>query len=100
MVTAAVGDAFEVELEGVPTAGYVWELTIESRLGDVVELVARETRTPGPSVAGGRAVQIFRFRAVGPGQGTLLFRYGRPWEKAVTREHRVGVRVSRPATPG
>jgi predicted secreted protein len=93
LVAAAVGDVFEVDLEGVPTSGYVWEVTVEGGLRDVVELLNRETRTPEPSAPGGRATQTFRFRAVGPGQGRLLFRYRRSWENTAAREHRVHVRV-------
>jgi predicted secreted protein len=53
-----------------------------------------ETRTPEPSAPGGQATQVFRFRAVGPGEGTLLFRYRRTWETTTARQHRVHVRVS------
>ena len=94
LVAVAVGDVFELDLEGVPTSGYVWEVTVEGGLQDVVELLSRETRTPEPSAPGGKATQTFRFRAVGPGEGTLLFRYQRTWESTPAREHRVHVRVS------
>jgi predicted secreted protein len=94
LVAVAVGDVFEVDLEGIPTSGYLWEVTVEGGLRDVVELLNSGTRTPDPSAPGGQATQTFRFRAAGPGQGRLLFRYRRSWEKTAAREHRVHVRVS------
>jgi predicted secreted protein len=94
LVAVAVGDVFEVDLEGVPTSGYVWEVTVERGLQDVVELLNRETRTPEPSAPGGTATQTFRFRAVGPGEGRLLFQYRRSWEDIAARERRAHVRVS------
>jgi predicted secreted protein len=93
LVAVAVGDVFEVHLEGVPTSGYVWEVTVHVQLRDVVELLNSKTNAPEPSAPGGQATQTFRFRAAGPGEGRLLFRYRRSWEKTAAREHRVHVRV-------
>jgi predicted secreted protein len=94
-VVASVGDAFDIALEGVPTSGYVWEVELGD-LGSAVELLGRETRPPGPPrapIAGGRASQVFHFRATAPGEGTLHFRYGRSWEPVPVREHLVRVTV-------
>ena len=91
-MVASVGDAFDIALEGVPTSGYVWEVELGD-LGSAVELLGRETLPPGASVVGGRAAQVFHFRAAAPGEGTLRFRYGRRWEPMPVREHLVRVAV-------
>jgi predicted secreted protein len=97
-VQANVGDTFDVRLEGVPTSGYTWELDAVG-LPDLVEFVAAELVAPQGQIAGGPAVQVFRFRAARPGKALLRFRYRRRWETQPLRETQVEVAIHS-AVPG
>jgi predicted secreted protein len=97
-VQASVGDTFDVRLEGIPTSGYTWELDAAG-LPDLVELVAAELVAPQGQIAGGAAVQVFRFRAARSGEVRLRFRYRRRWEAQPLRETQVEVAIH-PTAPG
>jgi predicted secreted protein len=90
----AAGETFEVPLEGTPTAGYAWEF-IPEESGELVELIDSKfvLRPGGP---GRSAEQVFRFRATTPGEATLHFRYGRPWENKAAQERSIPLTVSSP----
>jgi predicted secreted protein len=83
-----VGETFEIPLEGVPTAGFTWEVILPPAAAERVVLLEQAWDRPSSRV-GGRAVQRFRFRAVGPGDVVLTFRYRRRWQKAKPRGERV-----------
>jgi predicted secreted protein len=84
-VEAAVGETFEVELEGVPTSGFLWEAVVVPE--DLVRLVGDDVdAAPGP--IGGSAVQRFRFEALSAGEAELGFAYRRPWESKPPAEER------------
>ncbi|MDQ6884385.1 MAG: protease inhibitor I42 family protein [Candidatus Dormibacteraeota bacterium] len=91
----APGDTFEVPLEGTPTGGYVWELAPGESGQPVQFLDARFVLKPG-GASGANATQVFRFRATGPGQATLHFRYGRPWDSQAAQERTIAVNVHSP----
>ena len=82
-VTMAVGDTLRVELESIPTAGYVWQVAGQP---DFLEHVGDGMRATDPEVqdqpgyTGGNHYLSFDFRATAPGTGTLTLVEGRPWE--------------------
>ncbi|MCA8897400.1 MAG: protease inhibitor I42 family protein [Hyphomonas sp.] len=82
-VAMAVGDALRVELESIPTAGYVWQVAGQP---DFLEHVGDGMRATDPEVqdqpgyTGGNHYLSFDFRATAPGTGTLTLVEGRPWE--------------------
>jgi inhibitor of cysteine peptidase len=84
-VEAVVGETFEVELEGVPTSGFLWEAA--SFPDDLVRLVGEDVDAE-PRPIGGAAVQRFRFEALAPGEGELRLAYRRPWESKPAAEER------------
>jgi len=94
-VRATIGETFEVRLEGTPTSGYTWELDPHG-LPDVAEFAAADMISSAGLVAGGPAVQIFRFRAVREGEGRIRFRYRRHWEAVAACETEVGIAVNEP----
>jgi predicted secreted protein len=98
-VRAAMGETFDVRLEGTPTSGYVWELDLRA-IPDTVEFISAETITSPGAIAGGPAVQVFRFRAVRPGDAHIRFRYQRRWETEAIRETEITVTVHRPPRAG
>jgi predicted secreted protein len=86
-VRATVGETFDVRLEGIQTSGYTW--FDPGGLPDMVRFVTAELVAPEGLVAGGPAVQVFRFRAVRSGEARLRFRYRRRWEETQLRETQV-----------
>lgn len=82
-VEIAVGETLRVELESIPTAGYVWQITHQP---DFLELQAEATRATDPvhqnqqGFTGGNHYLSFDFKALGAGTGTLELVEGRPWE--------------------
>jgi predicted secreted protein len=90
-----VGELFEIDLEGVPTAGFVWQLHIPSEHAALLELLDSAWDRKGDSI-GGTAVQRFRFRALVPGITTLTFGYRRPWEPTDRARRVIRVRIEPP----
>jgi predicted secreted protein len=81
MIAVVVGDEFTISLKSIATAGYVWK--VES-LPDAIQHLGTETGKPAEDSSPGDSTdQIFRFRAHEPGEYTLNFRLGRPWENKV-----------------
>jgi len=77
------GQVIRIELESIPTAGYVWQI---DQLPDFLEQVGEATRPTDPDfqnqegVTGGNHFMAFDLKATGPGTGTLRLIEGRPWE--------------------
>ena len=82
-----VGEEFRITLDSNPTTGYRWSLAqpIDKKILNLVstEYIAPETDRVG---AGGHEIWIFR--AIGRGSGTIALKYIRPWEKAEVPERR------------
>lgn len=96
VVEASVGAEFDVALQGVPTSGFRWELSIPDEARELITPLGDEWEGAS-GLAGGSAVQRFRFRASRPGEATVTFRYARPWEEGAPREERtVLVRIEPP----
>ena len=82
-VALRVGQTLRVELETIPTAGYVWEIENQP---DFLELVAENTRPTHPEVqnqegfTGGNHFMAFDLKATAPGRATLKMLNHRPWE--------------------
>jgi predicted secreted protein len=92
-ISASANEEFEIVLEGVPTAGYTWEVIRPLQNEAVVEELGHEWQ-PSSSSVGGPAQEHFRFRALAPGEVQLRFRYRRPWEKSSKEERTFQVRVT------
>tara|TARA_R110000787_G_scaffold94594_1_gene197354 strand:+ start:499 stop:933 length:435 start_codon:yes stop_codon:yes gene_type:complete len=82
-VTMQVGQTLRIELESIPTAGYVWEIQDQP---DFLELVDEATRPTDPEfqnqpgVTGGNHFMAFDLKATAPGKATLHMVNHRPWE--------------------
>jgi predicted secreted protein len=91
-VVVAVGEEFEIRLQGNPSAGYVWE---PDSLPEGIELSGSESVPPGQdSLPGAPGTQVFRFRAREAGDKTLGFVLKRPWESEVADRYEVTVQTS------
>lgn len=92
-VRTTIGETFDIRLEAVPTSGYIWELDPRGLPGEV-KLVSAETIPARGQVAGGPAIQIFRFRATRAGDLRIRFRYRRRWEPEPIREMEISVAIA------
>jgi predicted secreted protein len=81
-ILAPVGGRFAVELVGVPTAGYVWQVDEKPAfLSDAQELSGNTTRAQSqPGFTGGNHWEVFVFEARAAGSGKLKLAQRRPWE--------------------
>lgn len=92
-IETKVGGGFEIPLQATPTAGFRWELSLPSEPTNLVDFVGSEWRQVQPGLIGGSATQVFRFKAVAPGELTLAFEYRRPWEVSERKRQSVHVRI-------
>ena len=93
-ISAITNQEFEIVLEGVPTAGYVWELGPATDEEAVVKELGHEWKR-STSLVGGPSQEHFRFLALREGEVNLHFRYRRPWEKGIKAERVFHIRVTR-----
>jgi inhibitor of cysteine peptidase len=81
-VAMQVGQTLRIELESIPTAGYVWEIQGQPAF---LELVAQNTRPTDPEfqnqpgVTGGNHFMAFDMKATAPGKAALHMINHRPW---------------------
>jgi inhibitor of cysteine peptidase len=87
------GQAFDVSLEAVPTAGYRWEATIPADATARVNLLGSDWVPERPGL-GGTAKQHFHFRALAPGTVVIHFRYSRSWDTVARDEQEVTVSIA------
>ncbi len=76
-----VGQKFTIDLEAIPGAGYMWELTQHP---DQIELVRQEVVSISKEI-GGNSTQRFTLVASQPGIYSLSFGLKRRWEKSPVR---------------
>jgi predicted secreted protein len=88
-VQVAAGAEFGVTLGEVPGSGHIWRC---ADIPDGLVLLNATYIDPDPSPAEGSSRQRrFQFRADRPGEFTLIFQLGRPWEPGPIQERRVRV---------
>jgi predicted secreted protein len=92
------GSTFQVELLALPSAGYRWELVLGADSAALVGLLASEWQRPPGEMLGGPAKQVFRFKALVPGELDLVFCYRRPWQTGDELRHVVRVRIGPAST--
>ena len=82
-VSVPVGNTLRIELETIPTAGYVWQVLEKP---DFLELTGENTRATNPALqeqpgfTGGNHYMSFDLKASAPGTGVVKLAEGRPWE--------------------
>ena len=86
-----LGDTFEVHLASNPSTGYTW--TVHPKSTAVLKLNG-QTQTDATAPGVGRPiVQVFTFQPKRAGDGILLLRYARPWEKPALGEEQFTLHV-------
>lgn len=82
-VTLKMGETLRIELESIPTAGYVWNLV---ETPDFMQPAGEGTRPTDPAYqnlpgyTGGNHYLSFDFTPKAAGTGTFKLTEGRPWE--------------------
>lgn len=81
-IAIPVGQTFQIELRGVPTAGYLWG---PKSIPDFLEKTAEmggdtTTQQSKPGFVGGNHWEVFAFKANRVGSGVVLLEQRRPWE--------------------
>lgn len=77
------GDAVIVELDGIPSSGYLWQA---AQLPPGVALVSHDYRPDEPSAIGGRGTHRFLFGVSASTSGMLRLEMRRPWEDRIPAE--------------
>lgn len=81
-LTVAAGSVIQVQLRGVPTAGYIWEASeippFMSEAGGLTGPTREEQLEPG--FAGGSHWEVLGFSVDAAGTGELALIQHRPWE--------------------
>jgi len=87
-IEASRGDAFAIELEGLPGAGYRWEAEVPA---GIVRLRGRDVH-PGAAI-GAASRELLTFDAVDSGETEIQLVYKRPWESEAQHTQKVRVKV-------
>ncbi len=84
-----VGRPFAIDLEAIPGAGYMWEL---SPSAPQIELISQDVVKISKAI-GGNSTQRFQLVAKKPGTFTLEFQLKRRWEAQPARTSRITIRA-------
>jgi predicted secreted protein len=77
-LSIAAGDLVTLELEGNPTTGYTWEITIVD--GTALTVLGEPEYRSDTALVGSPGVFSFRFRAAAEGETEIELVYHRSWE--------------------
>lgn len=77
-LSIASGDLVTLELEGNPTTGYTWEITIVD--GTALTVLGEPEYRSDTELVGSPGVFCFRFRAAAEGETEIELVYHRSWE--------------------
>jgi inhibitor of cysteine peptidase len=82
-VPVRVGATITVRLNSNPTTGYSWNLP-DGGAPSILQLLGTpRVERPAGQPLGAPGTQVYRFKVVSAGQGTLRLLYQRPWEKGI-----------------
>jgi inhibitor of cysteine peptidase len=81
-VNLSVGDILIATLDSNPSTGYSWTNASISN-ASVIKEMSREFKEPDSKLMGASGQDIWTFKALEKGPGTISMNYSRPWEKDV-----------------
>ena len=81
-IKAKVGDDFAIMLDSNRTTGYEWQLA-RALDGNIIKLVKSEYVPEESGRVGSGGQEEWVFRAMGPGDTSVSFKYVRSWEKGI-----------------
>jgi inhibitor of cysteine peptidase len=80
VIKAQVGHNITIILKSNPTTGYQWQ--IAKPLDETtLKLMSSEYLPDQTNLVGVGGKQVWRFKALKPGETSISFKYVRPWEK-------------------
>jgi len=78
-IDVGASEEFRIVIESNPTTGYHWEIVEDTLDESRVEYVSREyVSTSQPGLTGGGGIDIWTFKAVGPGAARIVLGYYPP----------------------
>jgi len=89
-IRAKVSEPFIIELEGNPTTGYQWHLTLDE---SQVKLLDQQYQTTGSGFGGG-GLERFVFQPVKRGKTSIHATYKRQWETTSLEQQDFLVHIS------
>jgi Zn-dependent peptidase ImmA (M78 family) len=106
-VAVRTGDRLAIELEDVPSSGYVWEveqrpdirMVLDSARGDLLIPDMQTSLEPEEDAEGAADRHVFVLEIspdAEPGFDEVLFRRVRPWNNEVSRTFRLGLEIHAP----
>jgi predicted secreted protein len=84
------GQEFAIDLEAMPGAGYMWEITQQP---EELELKSQSVVSISPEI-GGNSTQRFVFLVEKPGTYSLSFQLKRRWEQQPARTSLYSIRAA------
>lgn len=88
-IQAKVGDSFTIELEGNPTTGYEWQLSLDESKLELVE----QSHQPLTGNVGGGEITRFVIKPLAAGAALIRAVYQRQWETTPAQQHDFGVYI-------
>ena len=79
-ITTQPGRQFSITLDSNPTTGYQWQLA-KPVTGTCVALVTNQFVRSKSKLAGAPGKDVWKFKALRPGETVIELQYVRPWEK-------------------
>ena len=92
-IETSPGKEFKVLIDSNPTTGYHWELIGELDK-TVVDFVSKDYRADTPQTTGSGGVDVWVFKAVGPGEAQITLGYYPPSSAATDPEQTETFKVS------
>lgn len=91
VILARVNQPFNIALDSIPTAGYVWTLNYDSHF---LKLNDEKYQTSSHETVGSAGRQIFSFTPLQAGELDAIAIFKRPWEDRVVEERTFRIRIS------
>ena len=81
-IEVAIGQAFAISLESVPSTGYTWKMEYDTSM---IEPIKPQKFVPYSTTIGGGGKEVFEFQTKQLGDTQIKMKYQREWE-ATPRE--------------
>ena len=80
VIKAQAGHNVTIVLKSNPTTGYQWQVA-KPLDESILKLISSEYLADKAELVGSGGKQVWRFKALKPGETSIFFKYVRPWEK-------------------
>ena len=80
VIKAQVGHNVTIVLKSNPTTGYQWQIA-KSPDESTLKLISSEYLADKTELVGSGGKQVWRLKALKPGEASISVKYVRPWEK-------------------